>query len=62
MRFGFQFVVPLDAHHGKDDDDRGFFRRIAAAEAHNSPLVGEFDNGAHLAARRWSAAYRPRMP
>ena len=48
MRFGFQLVVPLDAHHGKDDDDRGLFRRIAAAEAHNSPLVGEFDNGAHL--------------
>lgn len=42
--------MPLDAHDRKDDDRRGFFRSVAAPEAHYTPLVGEFDNGAHLAA------------
>jgi hypothetical protein len=51
VRFSPRLVVPLDANDRKDDDGRGFFRRVAATEAHNTPLVGEFDNGAHLAAQ-----------
>jgi hypothetical protein len=46
--FSPQLVVPLDAHNRKDNDGRGFFRRDFATEAHDTPLVGEFNNGAHL--------------
>jgi len=56
MRFSPRLVVPLDAHNRKDDDGRGFFRRDATTEAHNTPLVGEFYNSAHLAAQPWPAA------
>ena len=52
LRFGLQrarLVVTLDADDGENDDGRGFFGRVDAAEAHNAPVVWELDNGAHLA-------------
>ena len=51
MRFGVlraRLVVPFDADDGKNDDGGGLFRRVHAAEAHNAPLIGEVNNGAHV--------------
>src|SRR6516164_7565789 len=39
--------IPLDPDHRKDDDCCGLAG--LAAEAHNAPVVREFDNGAHPA-------------
>src|SRR5208282_1147223 len=44
--FGLRIGVPLDPDHGKDDDRCGFIRRVTA-EAHNAPLVREFDDVTH---------------
>jgi len=51
VRFGVlcaQLVVPFDANDGENDDGGGLFRRVNAAEADDAPLIGEFDNGAHV--------------
>ena len=55
-------AMPFDAYYGKNDDGRGFLRRVYAAEAHDAPLIGEFDNGAHPGAPALPAACGSRTP
>jgi hypothetical protein len=43
---GIRVWIPLDPDNGQDDDGCGFVRRITS-EAHDAPVVGEFDNVAH---------------
>jgi hypothetical protein len=43
MRIG----ISLDPDHGQDDDRSGFVRSVSTAEAHDAPLVREFDNITH---------------
>jgi hypothetical protein len=62
MRSRFSFsrtllVMPFDTHDGKNDDGRGFIKRLGTAKAHNAPVGGEVNNDAHLAAQPLSAAY-----
>ncbi len=54
VRFGTiygRLTVSFDADDGQNDDGRGLLRRVDAPEAHDAPLIGEFDNGAHSAAQ-----------
>lgn len=49
MRFGAihrRVNVPLDADNGQNNDRRGLVG-LGAAEAHDPPFIGEFDDVAH---------------
>jgi len=65
VRFGIlrvQLVMSFDADDGENDDRGGLFRRIRAAEAHDAPLVGEFDNGTHVGGQPMSPACQAADP
>jgi len=65
LRFGLQrarLVVTLDADDGEDDDGRGFFGRVDAAEPHNAPVVWELDNLAGPAVVRCLPGRGPPKP
>jgi len=51
-----RLIVSFDAYDWQNDNRRGIFRRVHAAETNDAPLIGELDNGAHLGGPALSAA------
>jgi hypothetical protein len=44
---GGELGVPLDPNDRQYDDRGGFVARLGASEPDDTPLIGEFDYGAH---------------